>query len=62
MMISTSPVWVKMGNSFCDTSDEPPKLDRVWRCLRTVDAREECDATEDGRRMGNERSALAESG
>ena len=30
--------------------------------LRTVDAREEWDTTDDGRRMGSERSALDESG
>ena len=35
---------------------------KEWRCLRTVDAREEWDTTDDGRRMGSERSALDESG
>lgn len=62
IMISTSPVCVKTGNSFCGCSVAPPNCDRCWRCLRTVEARDECDATEGGRRIGNERSAPEESG
>jgi hypothetical protein len=62
MIISTSPVCVKTGNSFCGWYDVPPNCDRCGRCLRAVDAREECDATDGGRRIASERSVLCESG
>jgi hypothetical protein len=60
--ISTSPVCVKMGNSFSGWVVDPPNCDRCGRCLRTVDARDECDDTDGGRRIASVRSALAESG
>jgi hypothetical protein len=64
MTISTSPVCVKTGNSFrdCCEADDPPTCDRCGRCLRTVEAREEWDVTEGGRRMASARSAPCESG
>ena len=40
MMISTSPVCAKYGNSFCGAYDEPPWWDRLLRCRRVVVARE----------------------
>jgi hypothetical protein len=61
--ISTSPVCVNTGNSFCGWYEEPPKCERCGRCLRVVEvAREECEVTEGGRRMARERSAPCESG
>lgn len=62
MTISTSPVCVKIGNSFWGWYVEPPNCDRCGRCLRAVDARDECDATDGGRRIASERSVLCESG
>lgn len=62
MIISTSPVCVNTGNSFWGWYDVPPNCDRCGRCLRVVDAREEWDVTEGGRRMARERSAPCESG
>ena len=46
MIISTSPVWAKFGNSFCGLYETPPVCERVVRWRRVLVLREE---TEPGR-------------
>lgn len=53
IVISTSPVSAKFGNSFCGRYVPPPTWDRWLRCRRVVVLR---DDTDDGRRTATARS------
>ena len=44
MIISTSPVCAKLGNSFCGLYVTPPVCERVVRCRRVLVLREDTEA------------------